>query len=275
MNAPEDGRDEATASTSGGPWRGDRARRRLRPSALRAPVGVRRRTRPLGHEPWHAWFALQGGHRGSGLTPQARYAGLLQLPAHQPVLETEAMYELVDCGGVADTDEARRSAWKALLCGCAGYTYGAAGMWALNGTRADTRLEELQPRDRGLVCGHGAARRAADDGAQAVLPRPALDRSRRALPTRLGQFADREESVLATGSRTSTWPISTARRRRRMRCGPGPGSLDRAELFDPRTGMATAIATDIRAWAASGRSWPSPTAIRPWCTKQAGAKDDP
>lgn len=41
----------------------------------------------------------------------------------------EAMYERVDCGGVNTTDEARQSAWKALLSGSPGYTYGGAGIW--------------------------------------------------------------------------------------------------------------------------------------------------
>ncbi len=84
---------------------------------------------PLGQEPWHTWFALQGGHRNSGLTPQARYRGYCEYQPTRPVLETEAMYELVDCGGVNTTDEARQSAWKALLCGSPGYTYGGAGVW--------------------------------------------------------------------------------------------------------------------------------------------------
>jgi len=56
-------------------------------------------------------------HYDSGKNPTTA-----RLEPVKPVLETEAMYELVDCGGVADTDDARRSAWKALLCGCAGYT---------------------------------------------------------------------------------------------------------------------------------------------------------
>lgn len=84
---------------------------------------------PLGQEPWHTWFALQGGHRNSGLTPQARYQGYYEYQPTRPVLETEAMYELVDCGGVNTTDEARQSAWKSMLCGSPGYTYGGAGIW--------------------------------------------------------------------------------------------------------------------------------------------------
>jgi hypothetical protein len=93
--------------------------------------------RPLGNYSWHDWFALQGGHRGSGLTPQARYAGYYNFLPTKPMIETEAMYEQVDCGGVADENDARMSAWKTMLCGSAGYTYGAAGVWALKWDPAD------------------------------------------------------------------------------------------------------------------------------------------
>jgi hypothetical protein len=96
-------------------------------------------TRPLGHEPWHDWFALQGGHRNSGLTPQTRYKGYYDFSPTRPMLETEAMYERVDCGGVNTTDEARQSAWKAMLCGSPGYTYGGAGIWALKWDAADPK----------------------------------------------------------------------------------------------------------------------------------------
>lgn len=99
-------------------------------------------TRPLGQEPWHDWFALQGGHRNSGLTPQARYKGYYDFVPTRPMVETEAMYERVDCGGVNTTDEARQSAWKALLCGSPGYTYGAAGIWALKWDAKDPRWKE-------------------------------------------------------------------------------------------------------------------------------------
>jgi hypothetical protein len=99
-------------------------------------------TRPLGKEPWHNWFALQGGHRNSGLTPQARYKGYYGFLPTRPMLETEAMYERVDCGGVNTTDEARQSAWKALICGSPGYTYGGAGIWALKWDENDPRWKE-------------------------------------------------------------------------------------------------------------------------------------
>ena len=99
-------------------------------------------TSPLGHEPWHDWFALQGGHRNSGLTPLERYRGYWDFQPARPLIETEAMYELVDCGGVNSTDDMRRSAWKAMLCGSAGYTYGGAGIWALKWDGADTKWKD-------------------------------------------------------------------------------------------------------------------------------------
>ena len=99
-------------------------------------------TSPLGGEHWHDWFALQGGHLNSRLTPQARYAGYYNFFPTKPMVETEAMYEAVDCGGVADSNDARKSAWKAMLCGCAGYTYGAGGIWALKWDASDTRWKD-------------------------------------------------------------------------------------------------------------------------------------
>jgi len=99
-------------------------------------------TRPLGHEPWHNWFALQGGHRNYGLTPQTRYKGYYDFLPTRPMLETEAMYERVDCGGLSTTDDTRRAAWKAVLCGSPGYSYGGAGIWALKWDENDPRWEK-------------------------------------------------------------------------------------------------------------------------------------
>ncbi len=94
--------------------------------------------RPVWQAPWHTWFALQGGHRGSGLTPLSRYRAYRECEPIRPVLETEAMYEKVDCGGVADESDARRACWRAFLAGCGGFTYGGAGIWALKWDAADT-----------------------------------------------------------------------------------------------------------------------------------------
>jgi len=99
--------------------------------------------RSLGYESWHDWFALQGGHSNVGLTPQARYKGYYDFSPTKPMVETEAMYERVDCGGVCSTDETRQAAWKALLCGSAGYTYGGAGIWALKWDSNDPRWKKF------------------------------------------------------------------------------------------------------------------------------------
>ncbi|MCY2925867.1 MAG: DUF5060 domain-containing protein, partial [Planctomycetota bacterium] len=111
-------------------------------------------TLPLGGEPWHTWFALQGGHRNVPLTPQQRYAGYYAFRPTKPIVETEAMYEELDCcGAIADARDARTSAWKAMLCGCAGYTYGAAGVWALKWDPADTRWKDYNYRTPGWYAG--------------------------------------------------------------------------------------------------------------------------
>ena len=109
--------------------------------------------RPLGNYSWHDWFALQGGHRGSGLTPQARYAGYYNFSPVKPIIETEAMYEQVDCGGIADENDARISAWKAMLCGSAGHTYGAAGIWALKWDVNDKNWTDYNHKIAGWYAG--------------------------------------------------------------------------------------------------------------------------
>ncbi len=84
-----------------------------------------------GQETWHDWFATQGGHKNIGIRTQAHYQTYWNYSPTKPFLETEAMYEDVNCGGVASTKDMRISAWKALQCGSYGYTYGVAGIWAI------------------------------------------------------------------------------------------------------------------------------------------------
>ena len=97
------------------------------------------KTRPLGNEPWHDWFALQGGHGGNKPQPKSFYKDYWDFTPIKPVLETEANYELVQCGGKADQDGVRFQAYKAIGCGSCGYTYGGAGIWACRWSRDDTR----------------------------------------------------------------------------------------------------------------------------------------
>ena len=91
--------------------------------------------RPLGNEPWHNWFALQGGHGGNAPQTKNYYKSYWDFRPTKPFLEIEADYEQVECGGKADDTGARQQAYKSFLCGSYGYTYGAAGIWALRWDR--------------------------------------------------------------------------------------------------------------------------------------------
>ncbi len=214
-------------------------------------------TRPLGHEPWHDWFALQGGHRNSGLTPQRRYADYYAFEPTKPVLETEAMYERIDCGGVADADDVRRSAWKALLCGCTGYTYGAAGVWALKWDRDDPRWTSYNHPIEGWFAGMALpGSRQMSILKEFFLGLPWMKLVPRFADPAWALLTDREESVLATVGRELFVAYFYGRSSE-----PGvlrnlaPEAAYRADWFDPRTGAYTPIAAGIRA---PDRQWTIP-----------------
>ena len=80
----------------------------------------------FGEEPWHDWFPTQGGHEE--VRTQAHYRSYWDFEPRKPFLETEANYEGI---WSVPPDAPRQSAWKALLCGSYGYTYGVAGVWAI------------------------------------------------------------------------------------------------------------------------------------------------
>lgn len=79
---------------------------------------------------WHDYWLLQGGH--GNIMPQKFYKGYYNNSSGtvKPVIESESHYEDIFCGKFTGYDTNRISAWKALLCGCAGFTYGATGIWA-------------------------------------------------------------------------------------------------------------------------------------------------
>ncbi len=83
---------------------------------------------------WHEWWTLQGGHTGipSKTTYQGYWDNGTETGNIKPLLETEANYEDVTCGGFNGYDNSRISAWKANLCGSYGFTYGVTGIWANN-----------------------------------------------------------------------------------------------------------------------------------------------
>ena len=204
-------------------------------------------TRSLGQAAWHDWFALQGGHRNSGLTPQARYQGYYDFRPTRPMLETEAMYERVDCGGVNSTDDARRSAWKALLCGSPGYTYGGAGIWALKWDAQDLRWKDYNHAIGSWYEGMalpGAAQMTVLKEFFLGLDWPAL--TPRFQDSGWSQWRDAERCVLATvGNRlylAYCYGDAAQGTLRRL----DPAVVYQARWFDPRKGEYVRVAVDIR-----------------------------
>ncbi|MFC1672062.1 DUF4038 domain-containing protein [Planctomycetota bacterium] len=203
--------------------------------------------RPLSGESWHDWFALQGGHRNSGLTPQARYAGYYAFKPTRPVLETEAMYENIDCGGVADADDVRMSAWKAMLCGCTGYTYGAAGVWALKWDPADSRWEGYNYKIDGWYAGMalpGAGQMSVLKNFFVALPWTTL--TPRFTDRAWGVWKDAEQCVLATAGSSLYVAYCYGKTSKGTLKKLDPAGTYRARWFDPRKGEYTKTDDAIR-----------------------------
>ena len=204
-------------------------------------------TRPLGHEPWHDWFALQGGHRNSGLTPQARYRGYYDYRPTRPVIETEAMYEQVDCGGVNSTDEARHSAWKALLCGSPGYTYGGAGIWFIKWDAADPGCAQY---NHAIGSWHegmnlpGAAQITVLKKFFSAINRTAL--TPRFQDPAWSEWRDKETSVLATISHQLFVVYFYGATSKGTLKQLDPSASYVASWFDPRKGDIVGISADVR-----------------------------
>ena len=82
---------------------------------------------------WHDFFALQNGH-GPVIPKKSTYRGYWNTAgadgSPKPFVETEANYEDLYCGGFNGYEASRISAWKAVLCGSCGFTYGVTGIWA-------------------------------------------------------------------------------------------------------------------------------------------------
>jgi len=84
------------------------------------------------NEPWHQWGCTQGGHKHVGLRSKDDYRTFWDFRPTRPWLEAEHMYEGLTAGGGPHSDtDARQAAWKSILCGSFGYTYGGAGIWLL------------------------------------------------------------------------------------------------------------------------------------------------
>ena len=86
----------------------------------------------LDRESWHEVYILQGGH-GPMYQPKRLYEGYYQNTRSgrvKPMLETEANYEDLSCGGFNGYAASRIGAWRACLLGSCGFTYGVTGVWA-------------------------------------------------------------------------------------------------------------------------------------------------
>jgi len=82
----------------------------------------------LAEQKWHTYWATQGGHGMQMLPVKQHY--LAYCGTDKPVVEAEYNYEDINCGLFTGYDATRIGAWNAMINGCAGYTYGAAGIWA-------------------------------------------------------------------------------------------------------------------------------------------------
>ena len=82
----------------------------------------------LQKQEWHTYWATQGGHGLTMLPTKKHY--LAYCSGAKPVVEAEYNYEDINCGLFTGYDATRIGAWNAILNGCAGYTYGSAGIWA-------------------------------------------------------------------------------------------------------------------------------------------------
>lgn len=89
------------------------------------------RAQRLDKTEWHDSWTLQGGH--CLIQPMDFYRGYYDsriTGVIKPFIEAEANYEDINCGGFTGYDLNRYSAWNAMLCGSAGFTYGVTGIWA-------------------------------------------------------------------------------------------------------------------------------------------------
>ena len=88
---------------------------------------------------WHDSWTVQGGHGNawSGnvghIQSKAFYKSYYTSKGsgfYKPFIESESNYEDINCGPFTGYEANRIGAWRAMLCGSAGFTYGVSGIWA-------------------------------------------------------------------------------------------------------------------------------------------------
>ncbi len=216
-------------------------------------------------EEWLDFTLLQGGHEAR--IDRDGYHALYFDDATRPypLIEGEANYELLYEGSdpghppAISTAAMREKAWQAVLAGCAGYTYGANGVWQAIGAPNDSDLHRVYGRtswSRGIVApgaeqlGH-LKRFLQSLPWHRLVPRPECD----GVCAGPAATPPRDRPVVST-DRDGTFLIAY------LPGGCGDGAVLhrlgkgvwQAEWFDPRTGRAWRIGT-IRPGA---RNWPIP-----------------
>lgn len=206
----------------------------------------------FGQEPWHDWFPTQGGHEG--IRTQEHYRSYWDYLPRKPFLETEANYE-----GIWDVpaDAPRQSAWKAMGCGSYGYTYGAAGVWAI---KWDYDVPGWDSFQNGIPWFDGLRLPGGDQMTILKEFYLGLGDWQRLRPTfgdpAYGSFAHPEQSVLSSdGGRTYVVYFYG----RGLETGTLRGMDDRVTYtacwFNPRSGSRTEISTAVTPQAGS---WDAP-----------------
>ncbi len=164
----------------------------------------------LDARPWHKFWALQAGHRRDlkkgDMRPKSKYYDYYI--KGKLFMETEAFYEDLR-RSVSSTvnpmtcsngyEEARNAAWKAILCGSYGFTYGVHGIWGMRWSKdpADggwATTYNGEPWFMGLYKPAGQEMRFVKEFFEAV-DFPSL------VPvfydTQYGEFSSKENAVLA------------------------------------------------------------------------------
>jgi hypothetical protein len=90
------------------------------------------RAQRLANAAWHTFWETQGGHMIKMTPKKSHYRDYIASKGdcYKPVIEGELSYEDINCGGFSGNKACRVAGWNAVMNGCAGYTYGVAGIWA-------------------------------------------------------------------------------------------------------------------------------------------------
>lgn len=199
----------------------------------------------FGTEPWHDWFATQGGH--GTIRTQDHYRAYWDHHPVKPFLETEANYEGI--AGVASS-ATRRSAWTALQCGSFGFTNGSAGVWAMKWDDQTPGWDDYQSGISWLGGLHLPERkelRLMRDFYEGLGDWQSL-RPRFGDPA-WGEFEDPEHSVLSASDDHARVVVyfSGASTASGVLTSLDDAAAYSARWFDPRTGDDQVIARDISA----------------------------